>query len=105
MDADRLHACAGVGIAVLWLRLRDLADCRRAAAADPCRAAGAHRGARRARAVRGQKMTIAIDIMLWLVVAALGFIAALRGRVLLNYGARDGAGEFIHRLPRLAIAR
>src|ERR1035437_10494501 len=48
-------------------------------------------------------MTIAIDIMLWLVVAALGFIAALRGRVLLNDGARDGAVEFIHLLPRIAI--
>ena len=48
-------------------------------------------------------MTIVIDIMLWLVVAALGFIAALRGRVLLNDGARDGAVEFIHLLPRIAI--
>jgi hypothetical protein len=48
-------------------------------------------------------MTIAIDIMLWLVVAALGFIAAFRGRVLLNDGARDGAVEFIHLLPRIAI--
>jgi hypothetical protein len=48
-------------------------------------------------------MTIAIDIMLWLIVGALAFGAALRGRVLLVDGARDGAVEFIHLLPRIAI--
>ena len=48
-------------------------------------------------------MTIAINILLWLVVGALGFFAALRGRVLLNDGARDGAVEFIRLLPRIAI--
>ena len=48
-------------------------------------------------------MTLAVNILLWLVVAALGFIAALRGRVLLNDGARDGAVEFIRLLPRIGI--
>jgi uncharacterized membrane protein YraQ (UPF0718 family) len=48
-------------------------------------------------------MTMAINIMLWLVVGALALGAALRGRVLLNDGARDGVVEFIHLLPRIAI--
>lgn len=48
-------------------------------------------------------MTLAINILLWLVVAALAFLAALRGRVLLNDGARDGAIEFIKLLPRIGI--
>ncbi len=48
-------------------------------------------------------MTLAINILLWLVVAALAFFAAMRGRVLLNNGARDGAVEFILLLPRIAI--
>jgi hypothetical protein len=48
-------------------------------------------------------MTLAINILLWLVVGALAFFAAMRGRVLLNDGARDGAVEFILLLPRIAI--
>jgi hypothetical protein len=48
-------------------------------------------------------MTIAIDIMLWLIVGVLGAVAAFRGRVLLNYGTRDGVVEFLHLLPRIAI--
>jgi hypothetical protein len=46
-------------------------------------------------------MTLAINILLWLIVAALAFTAALRGRVLLNEGARDGVLEFIRLLPRI----
>jgi hypothetical protein len=38
---------------------------------------------------------------LWLVVAALAFVAATRGRVLLNEGAREGVLEFIRLLPRI----
>ena len=48
-------------------------------------------------------MTLAVNILLWLVVGVLAAIAAYRGRVLLNDGARDGAVEFIHLLPRIAI--
>jgi uncharacterized membrane protein YraQ (UPF0718 family) len=48
-------------------------------------------------------MTIAIDIMLWLMVVVLGAVAAYRGRVLLNNGTRDGVVEFLHLLPRIAI--
>ena len=48
-------------------------------------------------------MTLAINILLWLVVIALAFLAAMRGRVLLNEGARDGAIEFILLLPRIGI--
>ena len=48
-------------------------------------------------------MTHAINILLWLVVGGLAFIAAIRGRVLLNDGARAGAIEFILLLPRIGI--
>lgn len=45
-------------------------------------------------------MMLAINILLWLVVAGLALIAALRGRVLLNDGMRTGTVEFIRLLPR-----
>ena len=48
-------------------------------------------------------MMVVINIFLWLVVGVLAFIAALRGRVLLNEGVRAGAMEFILLLPRIAI--
>ena len=48
-------------------------------------------------------MTLAVNILLWLIVGVLAAVAAYRGRVLLNDGARDGAVEFIHLLPRIAI--
>ena len=48
-------------------------------------------------------MTLAINILLWLVVGALAFIAAMRGRLLLNDGARAGVMEFILLLPRIGI--
>ena len=48
-------------------------------------------------------MTLAINILLWLVVAALALFAASRGRVLLNTGAREGLIEFIRLLPRIGI--
>jgi hypothetical protein len=46
-------------------------------------------------------MLLAVNILLWLVVGGLAFLAALRGRVLLNDGARDGLWEFIRLLPRI----
>lgn len=48
-------------------------------------------------------MTLAINILLWTIVATLAAIAAYRGRILLNDGARDGAVEFIRLLPRIGI--
>jgi hypothetical protein len=48
-------------------------------------------------------MTLAINILLWLVVAVLAFVAAMRGRVLLNEGVRNGVMEFILLLPRIGI--
>jgi hypothetical protein len=48
-------------------------------------------------------MTLAINILLWLVVGVLAVIAAMRGRVLLNDGARSGAMEFLLLLPRIGI--
>jgi len=46
---------------------------------------------------------LAINLMLWLVVAGLALFAASRGRILLNTGAREGAIEFIRLLPRIGI--
>jgi len=48
-------------------------------------------------------MTIAINILLWLVVGILAVIAATRGRVLLDDGVRTGVMEFILLLPRIGI--
>jgi len=48
-------------------------------------------------------MTLAINILLWLLVGALALFAASRGRVLLTGGARDGVIEFLKLLPRIAI--
>ena len=48
-------------------------------------------------------MTLAINLALWLVVVGLALFAAMRGRVLLTGGARDGVIEFLKLLPRIAI--
>ncbi len=48
-------------------------------------------------------MTLAIGLMLWLIVAVLALLAAMRGRKLLNDGVRTGFVEFLHLLPRIAI--
>ncbi|HXZ45320.1 MAG TPA: hypothetical protein VEH02_01150 [Pseudolabrys sp.] len=48
-------------------------------------------------------MTLAINVLLWLVVGTLASIAAVRGRALLNEGARDGAMEFLLLLPRIGV--
>jgi len=46
---------------------------------------------------------VGINILLWLVVGALAFLAAMRGRVLLNDGVRAGVMEFILLLPRIGV--
>jgi len=46
-------------------------------------------------------MFLAVNILLWLVVAVLAFVAALHGRVLFEDGARNGALEFLRLLPRI----
>jgi hypothetical protein len=48
-------------------------------------------------------MTLAINILLWLVVGVLAFFAAMRGRVPLNDSARQGVMEFILLLPRICV--
>jgi hypothetical protein len=48
-------------------------------------------------------MTLAINLLLWTVVGVLALMAGLRGRTLLNRGARAGTLEFVHLLPRIAI--
>jgi uncharacterized membrane protein YraQ (UPF0718 family) len=44
-----------------------------------------------------------IDILLWGSVAAVGFIALQRGRVVLTNSVREGAMNFIHIVPRIAL--
>ncbi|MEA2892042.1 MAG: hypothetical protein QOI05_2835 [Bradyrhizobium sp.] len=44
-----------------------------------------------------------IDIILWASVAALGFLAWRRGRMVLVSSAREGAMDFIHIVPRIAL--
>lgn len=48
-------------------------------------------------------MTLAINLLLWLLVAVLAFIIAVRGRILLHDGVREGLVTFIVLLPRIAI--
>jgi len=45
---------------------------------------------------------IAINILLWAVVAGLALFAAARGRVLFNEGLREGVLDFFRLLPRIA---
>src|SRR5260221_8717998 len=103
LDADRLHPRAGVGAAVLRPGLCDLAHYRGNPITNCRRAAGARCGACRIQISREPEVTLAINILLWLVVAVLAFLAAMRGRVLLDDGARAGAMEFILLLPRIGI--
>jgi uncharacterized membrane protein YraQ (UPF0718 family) len=46
-------------------------------------------------------MLLAVNILLWLVVAALAFLAAMRSQALFHDGAREGLWEFIRLLPRI----
>jgi hypothetical protein len=46
-------------------------------------------------------MLLAVNILLWLVVAALALLAAIRSQALFQDGARDGLWEFIRLLPRI----
>src|SRR5512144_1767274 len=48
-------------------------------------------------------MTLAINILLWLVVGVLAVIAAVRSRALLDEGVRLGVMEFLLLLPRICI--
>jgi uncharacterized membrane protein YraQ (UPF0718 family) len=48
-------------------------------------------------------MTLAINLLLWILVAVLAFIAAVRGRLLLHDGVLEGIVTFIVLLPRIAI--
>jgi len=52
---------------------------------------------------RRNQMTLAINVLLWLVVGILAVIAATRGRVLLDDGVRAGVMEFILLLPRIGV--
>ena len=44
-----------------------------------------------------------IDILLWGSVAAVGFIALQRGRLVLTNSVREGALDFINIMPRIAL--
>ncbi len=44
-----------------------------------------------------------IDFTLWVSVAAVGFMAWQRGRVVLTTSVREGAMDFINIVPRIAL--
>ena len=46
---------------------------------------------------------VVVDIILWGSVAAVGFIALRRGRVVLTNSLREGAMDFINIVPRIAL--
>jgi hypothetical protein len=46
---------------------------------------------------------LVIDILLWGSVAAVGFIALQRGRLVLTTSVREGAMDFINIVPRIAL--
>jgi hypothetical protein len=48
-------------------------------------------------------VTLAVNILLWLLVGVLALIAGMRGRVLLNDGASAGVMEFLLLLPRIGV--
>jgi hypothetical protein len=48
-------------------------------------------------------MSLAIDVFLWLIVAALAITAVVRSRVLFRSGLKGGAVDFVRLIPRLAI--
>ena len=72
-------------------------------ASDHRRPACPHRRSRRLPVSRRNQMTLAINILLWLVVGVLAVIAATHGRILLDDGVRAGVMEFILLLPRIGI--
>ncbi len=48
-------------------------------------------------------MIFLIDLFLWAIVGALALTAAVRGRILLRDGVREGVLDFLRLLPRLAL--
>ena len=48
-------------------------------------------------------MSLIIDILLWLIVAALGATAVVRSRVLFRSGVKGGAVDFLRLIPRISI--
>src|SRR5947209_2948551 len=117
---DRLHHClesawlqsgADLGDAVLRLRLRVLAHHGGVAAAVPggrigTRRAAAAGGPARGRRRRERRMSLTfliINLMLWVLVAALALTAAVRSKALVREGATEGARDFVMLLPRIMI--
>ncbi len=48
-------------------------------------------------------MSLALNLALWGIVAALALIAAMRGRIVVQDGLRNGLIDFFYLLPRLII--
>jgi uncharacterized membrane protein YraQ (UPF0718 family) len=48
-------------------------------------------------------MTLLVDALLWMIVAALAFATAMRGRALFHGAGREGLLDFARLLPRLAL--
>ncbi len=48
-------------------------------------------------------MTLAVNLFLWMVVAVLGFMAAMRGRYFFRDNLRESVIEFARLIPRIAL--
>src|SRR5947208_3270554 len=70
------------------------------------RRAAAAGGPARGRCGRERRMSITfliINLMLWVLVAALALTAAVRSKALFREGATEGARDFVMLLPRIMI--
>src|SRR6516162_1292661 len=104
LEPARLQSRADLGDAILRLRFRVLAHPGRRAAAVPGGCAGALvDGLRRGTARKGAMIFIIINLLLWVLVAALGLTAAVRSKALFREGAAEGARDFVLLLPRILI--
>ena len=49
-------------------------------------------------------MSVAIDILLWGIVAGLAVMAGMRGRAVLSGALREGVVDFLALIPRMALS-
>jgi hypothetical protein len=102
LDIDRLWPGDCLGIADHGDRLHAVAHRDLAAAAGSGRRAWPFRLCPHVSEGRAVSALI-IDIILWASVAAVGFIAWQRGRLILTTAVREGSMDFINIVPRIAL--
>src|SRR5215469_13251102 len=106
LEPARLQSRADLGDAVLRPRLRVLAHFGRGAAAVPRRGARARSAALHCEPTRqgcASMIFIIVNVLLWVLVAALGLTAAVRSKALFREGAAEGVRDFVVLLPRIMI--